>query len=69
MVVIFGLAIILIGVPLLAMWTGRNLDFWLTLYKGHAVHVPFWMDLVVAVVLNAVIIGLNIIAEIARLLI
>lgn len=62
-----GFLFVLALVPLLALWTGRNLDFWLTHFKGHTVHVPFWLDLVATVVLNGIIVGANIISEIVRL--
>lgn len=52
-------------VTLLAMWTGRNLDFWLTHFRGHTIHVPFILDYLLAI-LSPVIVLANVIAEIAR---
>lgn len=52
-------------VPLIALWTQRNLNFWLTHFSGHAVHVPFVLDYLLSVLAPAVIL-LNVIAEIAR---
>lgn len=69
---IFGCSIILAwlgfivsAITGLAFWTQRNMDFWLTHFKGHPVHVPFILDLLVSIFAPATLIG-NIVAEIAR---
>lgn len=66
MVVIFFVLVVLAVIPLLGLWTDRNLDFWLTHLKGHVVNVPYWLSLILSLLLNAGIIAANIIAEIAR---
>ena len=52
---------------LLSLWTDRNLDYFVSLIKGESVDVPFWLSVVVTILLNAVIVVSNIIAEISRL--
>ena len=51
----------------LSLWTDRNLDYFVSLIKGESVDVPFWLSVVVTILLNAVIVVSNIIAEISRL--
>ena len=52
---------------LLSLWTDRNLNYFVSLIKGESVDVPFWLSVVVTILLNAVIVVSNIIAEISRL--
>lgn len=54
---------------LVALWTDRTLDFWLTYFKGASTDCPFWLSCLVTLFLNAVIFGVNVISEIARLLV
>ncbi len=54
---------VLFGFPL---WTQRNLDFWISHFKGHAVHVPYWLAFIAGWALNGFALLGNIIAEIAR---
>jgi hypothetical protein len=54
-----------LAVTALAFWTQRNLDFWLTHFRGHAVHVPFFLDFVLCIFAPFMLVG-NIVAEIAR---
>lgn len=61
--------IIAVVVTPLSFWTRRNLDFWITHFKHHQVHVPFWLAFLTAAVGNVVVIVLNIVAEIARIFI
>ena len=51
----------------IGLWTDRNLEYFLTMWKGEAVDVPFWISFAISIVLNAVIIGFNIMAELLRL--
>lgn len=53
----------------LTAWTDRNLEFWLGYVKGQHVDVPNWLSFLLTLVLNGVCIALNIISEIARLLV
>lgn len=55
----------IIGIPL-SYWTRRNLDFWLTAWKHHAVYVPLWLSFMLSVILNKWIIVLNLIGELGR---
>lgn len=57
-----------IAIPL-SCWTDRTLEFWLTHFSGHTVHVPFWIDFLITLVANGVMFALNIISELARLVI
>lgn len=52
----------------LALWTEKNLEFWLGYFKGEAVDIPFWMSWALSIVLNAFIIALNLISEIIQLM-
>lgn len=53
----------------LALWTERTLEFWLSHFKGDLVDVPYWLSLLLTLVLNGVILAVNIFSEILRLLI
>lgn len=55
---------VLIG--MISFWTDRNLDFWFSYFKGHPIDVPYWMSFLVSVVFNVIIVGFNIIAELAK---
>jgi hypothetical protein len=50
----------------LSSWTDRNLDFWLTYFKGETIDCPFWLSTVVTF-LAPVALFLNVIGEVARL--
>jgi hypothetical protein len=51
----------------LSLWTDRNLEFWLSRYKGSEVDLPFWMSAVLSVVLNGIVVAANIVSEIFRM--
>ena len=51
----------------LSFWTDRNLDFFVSYFKGSPVDVPFWLSALVTILLNGLILVANIIAEIVRL--
>jgi hypothetical protein len=51
-----------------ARWTESNLEFWFK-YFGNETDVPLWLAWLLGIVLNAVIFGLNVISEIAELLV
>ncbi len=51
---------------LMARWTDRNLDFWLTYFKGETVDVPLWLSWLAAIALNVITFAANVISEIAR---
>lgn len=56
----------LFGTFLLSFWTDRNLDFWLTYFKGETVDCPFWLSFLAS---GFPPVGLftNLVGEIARL--
>lgn len=62
-----GCFFILLILVLVSFWTDRNLDFWLTHFKGHPVDCPFWLSCLVTIVGNGVILLANVIGEVARL--
>jgi hypothetical protein len=66
---IMYLVIFLIVVLPFSFWTDRNLDFYLTYFKGSEIDVPFWLSFLVTFFGNGLTFLLNIIGEIARLLI
>jgi len=60
--------LIMIGpVALISLWTQRNLDFWLSQWNHHAVHVPYWASFLATFILNGVVLAGNIVGEIVRL--
>lgn len=67
---VFGFASICFAIymgfiALIALWTDRNLDFWVSHIKGEDVNVPYWLSFLVSLFAPATIVG-NILAEIAR---
>lgn len=60
---IFGWAIVMVP---LSFWTDRNLDFWLTYFKGETVDCPLWLSFVTSI-LSPIAVFLNLVGEIARL--
>jgi len=50
----------------MSFWTDRNLDFWLTHFKGETVDCPFWLSFV-ASILAPVSLFLNLVGEIVRM--
>lgn len=59
--------IVLAIIPIYALWTDRTLDFWCTRLSTHAVNVPYWLSLLVSIILNSASLVGNIISEITRL--
>lgn len=51
---------------MMSAWTDRNLDYWMSIWRGREIDVPFWMSVVLSAVLNAIMLLLNIVGEIAR---
>ncbi len=58
--------VILLAFCVVSIWTDRNLDFWLSHFKGEQVDCPMWMSVVATIILNGIILAVNIIGEIAR---
>ena len=52
---------------LYTVWTDNNLEYVLTLVKGHYVAVPNWISVIVATLLGALCLPFNIIIEILKL--
>ncbi len=50
----------------MACWTDRNLEFWLSYFKGEAVEVDLWLSALLCI-LGPANIFVNVIAEIAKL--
>jgi len=60
------MTIVMAIVTAFTFWTDRNLDFWISHFKGEEVDVPFWLSFVVTIVGNGIIFFANVVAEIAR---
>ena len=69
MLVFVAIVIVPLIIWAISLWTDRNLDFWLTFFKGSVVDVPMWMSVVITFVLNGVVVALNIVGELLRLLV
>ena len=61
------LAILVVLIVPISLWTDRTLDFWCTYFSHHVVNVPIWMSCLVTFIGNGIIFLLNLISEIARL--
>lgn len=59
---IFYLAII----GLMTLWTDRNLDHWATMARETETDVPLWLSFLVTLLLSPLVLGFNIISELAR---
>lgn len=66
LLIIVGIAFIPAMIYLMGSWTDSNLDYWLSYYKGHAVHVPLWLATILSLVFNGLALFANLIAEIAK---
>ena len=66
LIVVGGLCL-LFSLPL-ALWTDRNLDFWLTYANGEVTNCPFLLSWA-ASVFGPISITVNIVGEIGRLLV
>lgn len=58
--------IVLVLLVLIGIWTDRNLDFWLSHFKGEAVNCPWWVS-VLCLFIAPALLFLNLIGEVARL--
>lgn len=63
LLIVFFVPIIVIG---LTGWTGRSLDWSLTQWKHHAVHVPYWLDLIIVFIGDGLTFVFDVIIEILR---
>lgn len=59
-------AIVFALIWVLSLWTDRNLEFWLSYWKGQPVEVPGWLSFLATFILNGIILLANTIGEIAR---
>lgn len=66
-VIIFFLFIAII-LAVLTMWTDRTFDFWCSYIGNHTVDVPYWLSFLASLIGNGLTLMLNIISEIARLI-
>ncbi len=64
--VLGGIVGIVLLIPLATMWTDRNLEFWASRIKGEPVDIPYWLSLVVTVVLNVIALAGNSISEVLK---
>ncbi len=53
-------------IPLLALWTDRSIEFWLRYFDAKTTEIPYWLSLLVTLVLNGVILLINVLTELAR---
>lgn len=61
-----AVGIVVAGIAGLGFWTDRNLDFWLSHFKGEAVDCPLLLSFLVSC-LAPLAFTFNLIAEVARL--
>lgn len=68
-VIFFTIWAVIVGMvtSVIALWTDRTLDYWLTYFKGAEVDVPYWMSWLVTLFLNGITLGVNLVSEIVRL--
>lgn len=66
-VVITLFLIVVAIICVLTSWADRTLDFWCTYWAHHTVNVPIWLSFLATIIGNAIMFILNIISEIARL--
>lgn len=67
LIVVLMVAIIPAIVVGMTIWTDRNIDYALTLWKGHAVNCPYWLSFLATVVGNAFTLIFNVAMEIVRI--
>lgn len=61
----FVILFLIIWLPL-SMWSDRNLDFWISHFKGEAADVPFWVSALATLAGNGLALIANLIGEICR---
>ncbi len=57
---------VLLLVTIYPLWTQRSLEWCLGAWKGHPVHVPYGISLVLSLIMNGVSIVFNVIVELLR---
>jgi hypothetical protein len=50
-----------------SFWTDRTLEFWLSYLKHEPIYVPYWLSLLLTIILNGAALLINIISELIRL--
>lgn len=65
--VIIIIALCLIILCGLSIWTDRNLDFVVSHFKGQPTDVPMWLSALATIILNALALAFNVACEIIRL--
>lgn len=58
--------LVVVLIILLAVWTDRNLDFWLSHWKGEPVNSPWWISVLCLLVAPALVFAC-LVGEIARM--
>jgi len=66
LVVIFFILLSFATTISISFWTDRTLDYWLTYFKDMPVDVPFWLSVLVTILLNCFIFSINVISELIR---
>jgi len=51
---------------ILGLWTDRNMDFWVSHFKGVDTDVPFWISWILSTIFNAFALAANVVAEVIR---
>ena len=50
----------------LTIWTGHNVDWCLSQWKHHSVHISYWLDLLLVLIGNGFTIAFDVIVEILK---
>ena len=67
LLIVIGIIALLAIIPLLALWTDGNIEWWITYFKNETINIPYWISLVITIVFNVVAMAFNLITEICKL--
>ncbi len=67
LVILIPLALVLTPLVLMAFWTDRTMDFWLSELLQKTIDIPWFISFVITLVLGGAILITNIASELARL--
>ena len=67
-VLLIQLFVVSVTISLMALWTERNLEYYLSLFKGVEVDLPYWLCFVITGLFNVVALGFNVLAEVIKYL-
>jgi len=68
LVISFFVAVYFGIVALLALWTDRNMDFWVSYIKGETIDVNYWWSFLLTLIAPIGIVG-NTVSEILRVIV